>query len=164
MYPCLTGPSLPLLPFYLLLYVPLKTISFNHHLCPFLSLPLCRKPYPFHFPPTPVLPTYIFLLSQTHIHTHTHSFFSASHSSPGVFFGDQSSSSLCCHTVGSKQNAGTNAYTNIYDNEWATNANFFVKLGSSRSQRKYTCLDANGHNCTLCPYACVCSSSPCCWL
>lgn len=152
MYPCLTGPNLPLLPFYLLLYVPLKTISFNHHLCPFLSLPLCRKPYPFHFPPTPVLPTYIFLLSQTHVHTYTHSFFSASHSSPGVFFGDQSSSSQRCHIVGSKQNPGTDAYTNIYDNE-ATNANFFVKLGSSRKSKKIHmlgCKRTQLHNVSLC--------------
>lgn len=52
MYPCSTGPNLPPLPFYLLSYTLPKTISFNHHPSPFLSLSLplylslfYRKPF-----------------------------------------------------------------------------------------------------------------------
>lgn len=53
---------------------------------------------------------------------------SASHPSPGVFLGDQSSSSHRCHTVGSSQNAcaHTHTHTHTMHNEWTTNAKIYI--------------------------------------
>lgn len=131
MYPCSTGPNLPSLPFYLLSYTLPKTISFNHRLTPFLSLSLplylsllYRKPFlsisslsrspDLYFSAISPLPPRLFLSLS----------FSASHPSPGVFLGDQSSSSQRCHTTRSSQN--THMRTHIYYNEWTTNAKIYI--------------------------------------
>ena len=86
-----------------LTHTPHKTISFNHHLSPSspsLSLPSSTVNHSFPFPPSLALLCYISLLYQTPLSSVSLSF-SASHPSPGVFLGDQSSSSQHCHTIGS---------------------------------------------------------------
>lgn len=78
------------------------------------------------------------LAVHTHVRTHTSISLSlsASHLSPGEFFGDQSSSSQRCHNIAS------HTHTNIYHNEWTTNANFYIinkiKMAHSHSQVKNT--------------------------
>lgn len=118
MYPCSTGPNLPSLPFYLLSYTLPKTISFNHHLTPFLSLSLplylsllYRKPFLSISPLSRSPDLYFSAISLPPPRLLLSFSFSASHPSPGVFLGDQSSSSQRCHTTGSSQNTHACAHT-----------------------------------------------------
>ena len=69
-------------------------------------------PLPPHLPLA--LPTYISLLYHPLPRLFLSLSFSASHSSPGVFLGDQSSSSQRCHTIGSSQNTHTHTCAHAF--------------------------------------------------
>lgn len=126
--------GLPPLPFYFSLPLP-QTISFNHHLPSLLSLSLpiylsliYRKPFLSISLPLS-LSQVIFLCYITaspHPRLLLPLSFSASHPGPGVFLGDQSSSSQRCHAIGSSPN--THVRTHICYNEWTTNAKIYIWL------------------------------------
>lgn len=153
-----------------------KTISFNHHLSPFLSLSIYlslhyRKPFLSISPLSRSLDLYFCAFSlPPPPHLFQSLSFSASHPRPGVFLGDQSSSSQCCHTIGSSQNTHTCTHTfTIMSGQQMPTFTYDYRVGRRPGQRKHTCSDANMHNHVSPPspplsQVRVCSSSPSCWL
>lgn len=105
------------------------------------------------FPPPPphlalALPTYISLLYHPLPRLFLSLSFSASHSSPGVFLGDQSSSSQRCHTIGSSQNTQTHTCTHAFSvTSGQQMPRFTYDYSEERtpSKKKHTCSDANIH-------------------
>lgn len=168
MYPCSTGPNLLPLLFYLLSHTLPKTISFNHHLSPFLSLSIYlslhyRKPFLSISPLSRSLDLYFCAISPPPPpHLFLSLSFSASHPRPGVFLGDQSSSSQRCHTIRSSQNTHTCAHTfAITSGQQMPKFAYDYRVGSGHGQRKHT--HAWMRTCTITctlsppPHRCACA-------
>lgn len=143
MYPCSTGHNLPPLIFYLFSFALPKTISFNHHLCPSLSLPSLPQAIPSHF--LPLLHCQLIFLCYKHL-TSSHppppqmflslSLFGCQSFEPWGVLCDQSSSTLHCHTVGWITDLRTQIFTIM-----TTRANFFMLIEVKIICIRYICFD-----------------------